>query len=84
VPPLVPSWALWPAAVAEADGAVCVWLAWTAPVELEELLPPPTCAVPVDPAVWLSPDVTEAGLPALAVVCPEPAPTFGATAVGDA
>jgi hypothetical protein len=50
---------------------------------LEALLPPPTCAVPVEPDASLLPGETEAGLPAVAVVVPWPAPALGPTEADD-
>jgi hypothetical protein len=83
LPAFVASMALWPAAPAEADGVAWVPLAWTAPVESEELLPPPTWAVPVEPVELLSPGVTEAGLPTVTAVWPDPALTWGSALAED-
>jgi hypothetical protein len=51
---------------------------------LEALLPPPTCAVPVEPDASLLPCVTEAGEPTAAVVWPAPTLALGSTVCGDA
>jgi hypothetical protein len=50
---------------------------------LEALLPPPTCAVPVEPDASLFPCVTEAGEPTDAVVLPAPTRALGFAVCGD-
>src|SRR5205823_11727402 len=71
-----------PAAFAEREGLVLRPLAWTTPVELPAVFPPPSCAAPVEFVAVLLPDPpTDVGALTDAPAVDDPTPADGFTDV---